>query len=311
MRDEPMWDQPEVHDVYRRWHDVLAKYDGDRMLVAEAWTQTPESMARYIRPDEMSQAFNFSWLLADWSADAFAEVITGTLDCGRARRRHRHLGAQQPRRGAAPHPLRRRRAVGLARARAATLTMLGAARLVVPLPGRGARPGAGRRARRLPAGPVLVPHRRGRPRRLPGAGPVGAATPRRTASARATGQPWIPQPADWAGLTVAAQDADPDSTLSFYRAALAARRYVREQRARGRDDRPRRRRAGVPPRPADRGAQLRHRAGRAARGRGAGRQRPAATARCRPTRRSGCADAGRPGRAGGQSAGGAFSSAAL
>ena len=24
MRDEPMWDQPEVHDVYRRWHDVLA-----------------------------------------------------------------------------------------------------------------------------------------------------------------------------------------------------------------------------------------------------------------------------------------------
>ena len=45
-RDEPMWDQPEVHDVYRRWHEVLAKYDGDRMLVAEAWTQSPESMAR-------------------------------------------------------------------------------------------------------------------------------------------------------------------------------------------------------------------------------------------------------------------------
>ena len=41
LRDEPMWDQPEVHDVYRRWHDVLAEYDGDRMFVAEAWTQTP------------------------------------------------------------------------------------------------------------------------------------------------------------------------------------------------------------------------------------------------------------------------------
>ena len=39
--DEPMWDQPEVHDVYRRWHRVLAEYDGDRMAVAEAWTQTP------------------------------------------------------------------------------------------------------------------------------------------------------------------------------------------------------------------------------------------------------------------------------
>ncbi|WP_341350964.1 DUF3459 domain-containing protein [Nocardioides convexus] len=39
-------------------------------------------------------------------------------------------------------------------------------------------------------------------------------------------QPWIPQPTDWAGLTVAAQQADPDSTLAFYRRALTARRAV-------------------------------------------------------------------------------------
>ena len=32
---------PSVHDVYRRWHRVLADYPGDRMTVAEAWTQTP------------------------------------------------------------------------------------------------------------------------------------------------------------------------------------------------------------------------------------------------------------------------------
>jgi alpha-glucosidase len=37
-------------------------------------------------------------------------------------------------------------------------------------------------------------------------------------------QPWIPQPDDWARLTVAAQQADPDSTLAFYRRALTARR---------------------------------------------------------------------------------------
>ena len=24
LRDEPMWDQPEVHGVYRDWHRVLA-----------------------------------------------------------------------------------------------------------------------------------------------------------------------------------------------------------------------------------------------------------------------------------------------
>ncbi|MGA8846330.1 MAG: alpha-amylase family glycosyl hydrolase, partial [Nocardioides sp.] len=123
LQDEPMWDQPEVHEVYRRWHDVLASYPGDRMNVAEAWTQTPESMALFVRPDEMNQAFNFSWLLADWSAEAFAEVITGTF-------------AALAETDASPtwvlsnHDVVRHvtryggGSAGLARARAATLTML-------------------------------------------------------------------------------------------------------------------------------------------------------------------------------------------
>jgi len=35
---------------------------------------------------------------------------------------------------------------------------------------------------------------------------------------------WLPQPADWAGRTVAAQEADPSSTLALYRRALGVRR---------------------------------------------------------------------------------------
>ena len=66
---------------------VLDKYDGDRMVVAEAWTQTPESMARFVRPDEMSQAFNFSWLLADWSADGLRRGHHRHPRRARARRR--------------------------------------------------------------------------------------------------------------------------------------------------------------------------------------------------------------------------------
>ena len=224
MRDEPMWDQPEVHEVYRRWHDVLAKYDGDRMLVAEAWTQSSESMARFIRPDEMSQAFNFSWLLADWSADAFEEVVTGTLDSvglvgGTAtwvlsnhdvvRHPTRYGGGAQ----------------GLARARAATLTMLG-------LPGssylyQGEELG-------LEQVDVHVDFRQDPSWFRTGeAGRDGCRVPVPWEGDAApygfgpgTGQPWIPQPDDWAGLTVAAQNDDPASTLSFYRAALAARRHV-------------------------------------------------------------------------------------
>ena len=124
-----------------------------------------------------------------------------------------------------------------------------AARLGVPLPGRGARPRAGRRRAR----------RTGRTRR--GSAPArsaataagcrsrGAATRRRTASARGRGQPWIPQPDDWASRS-RRRGADADSTLAFYRAALAARRTLRDdggrrRRAARRRDR---RRAGAPPR---------------------------------------------------------------
>jgi len=37
-------------------------------------------------------------------------------------------------------------------------------------------------------------------------------------------EPWLPQPPDWKGHTVAVQAADKDSVLSLYRAALALRR---------------------------------------------------------------------------------------
>jgi alpha-glucosidase len=39
-----------------------------------------------------------------------------------------------------------------------------------------------------------------------------------------TGHPWIPQPEEYGELTVEKQAADPSSTLAFYRATLAARR---------------------------------------------------------------------------------------
>jgi alpha-glucosidase len=181
-------------------------------------------MAAYVRPDELHQAFNFAWLLAPWSATAFADVVRGTL------------AAITPV-GAAPtwvlsnhdvvrHPTRYGGgARGLARARAATLTMLalpGSAYLYqgeelgleeVDVPPesrqdpywfRTGRPG--RDGARVP-----IPWRGSRPPY--GFGPGTAA-------------PWLPMPDGWAPLTVAAQRKDPGSTWSFYRAALRARRRL-------------------------------------------------------------------------------------
>ena len=88
--------------------------------------------------------------------------------------------------------------VGLARARAATLTMLALPGLGVPLPGRGARPRGGRRRAGVPAGPGVVPHRRRRPRRLPACRSRGAARRPPYGFSPAGTQTWLPMPDDWA-----------------------------------------------------------------------------------------------------------------
>jgi alpha-glucosidase len=75
----PMWDQEGVHEIYQEWRAVLDTYPGGRILVAEAWVQPPERLARYVRPDEMHQAFNFEYLDAPWSADSQRKVIEQSL----------------------------------------------------------------------------------------------------------------------------------------------------------------------------------------------------------------------------------------
>ena len=201
---------------------ILDEAGADRMAVAEAWTQTPESMAAFIRPDELDQTFNFAWLLADWSAEAFAEVITDTLAAVEAvgasptwvlsnhdvvRHVTRYGGGEQ----------------GLARARAATLTML-------------ALPGSSYLYQGEELGLEQVdvaPEDRQDPSYLR-TGEVGrdgcrvpipwSGTEAPYAFGPGSAQPWIPQPADWAPLTVEAQTADAGSTLAFYRDALRTRR---------------------------------------------------------------------------------------
>ena len=208
--------------VYRAWHKVLDEAGPDRMAVAEAWTQTPESTAAFVRPDELDQAFNFAWLLADWSAEAFAEVITSTFEAVEpvgasptwvlsnhdvVRHVTRYGGGEQ----------------GLARARAATLTMLA-------LPGscylyQGEELGLEQvdvapEDRQDPA--YLRTGEVGRDGcRVPI--PWGGDEPPFDFGPGST-QPWIPQPAEWATLTVEAQAERSDSTLAFYKDALRMRR---------------------------------------------------------------------------------------
>jgi alpha-glucosidase len=220
----PMWDQPEVHEVYRAWRRVLDSYDGDRMAVAEAWVPTPAATARYVRPDELQQAFNFHWLQAEWSAREFRDVIELTLDT------FAPVGAPATW-VLANHDVVRPPtrygggATGLARTRAATLAML-------------ALPGSAYlyQGEELGLEQVEVPAEdKQDPEYLNGRGPGrdGCRVPLPWSGDHppygfgpAEGQPWLPQPKDWADLAVQAQSTDPDSTMAFYRRALATRRSL-------------------------------------------------------------------------------------
>ena len=80
-----MWDQPGVHDIYRRWRKVTDSYavdgqDADRILCAEAWVWPTDALAQYVRPDELHQSFNFGFLMSPWIASALRTEITASLE---------------------------------------------------------------------------------------------------------------------------------------------------------------------------------------------------------------------------------------
>jgi alpha-glucosidase len=239
----PYWAQDGVHEIYRDWHEVLAAYDGDRVLCAEAWVEPLAKLARWVRPDEMHQAFNFSYLETPWEAGALRTVIDTSIDAfsgvgapstwvlsNHDVVRHASrlaLSAENPQ-GAGigpsspglPDPV-----VGLRRARAASMLMLG-------LPGsayvyQGEELG-------LPEAIHLPDESRQDPTWFRTDGerygrdgcrvPIPWAANEPAYGFNTTGESWLPQPEDWAPLARDAQQGVDGSTLELYTAALALRR---------------------------------------------------------------------------------------
>ncbi len=82
--DMPMFDQPGVHEIYRRWRQITDSYgvegeDADRILCAEAWVLPIDQLAKYVRGDELHQSFNFGFLMAPWIAKEMRAEITDSL----------------------------------------------------------------------------------------------------------------------------------------------------------------------------------------------------------------------------------------
>jgi alpha-glucosidase len=216
----PYFDQDEVHDIYRSWRKILDSYPGERMAVAEAWAPTPERLARYVAPDELHQAFNFDLLEAPWSAPVMRQTITRCLAAAT------NVGAPATWVLSNHDSQRHLTRYGNGdRARAAALLMLA-------LPGsvylyQGEELG-------LPEVLDLPDGCRQDPRWFRSGGTErgrdGCRVPMPWSGDTApygfsdTGAAWLPSPDGWAPLTAQAQAADPASTLSLYRQALALRR---------------------------------------------------------------------------------------
>jgi alpha-glucosidase len=240
-----MWDQDGVHEIYREWRSVLDEYDGDRALVAEAWVEPLTRLALYVRPDEMHQAFNFSFLTALWDAQVLRTVITESLVANDAVgatttwvlsnhdvvRHPSRLGLPVP--GSKPNGIgaddpQPDAALGLRRARAATLLMLA-------LPGsaylyQGEELGLAEHTtldddeRQDPTWDRSRHTERGRDGcRVPI--PWTATAPAFGFSP--TGSSWLSQPAWFADHALDTQTCVPGSTFEMYRAGLRLRREFR------------------------------------------------------------------------------------
>jgi len=241
-RRPPMWDREEVHEIYREWRRIVDAYDGDRMLVAEAWVTPYSRLARYTRPDELHQAFNFDHCVAPWQAAAQREVLTTSVvgsaavgapatwvlsnhDIVRHASRFGFPPASRGLGGIGPSDPQPDAELGLRRARAATLLMLalpGSAYLYqgeeLGLPEHTSLPGEVRqdptwfRTHQAEIGRdgcrVPIPWAAGAPSY--GFGP--------------SGRTWLPQPEAYGPLARDRQDGVAGSTLEMYRAALRLRR---------------------------------------------------------------------------------------
>ncbi|MFJ6417303.1 glycoside hydrolase family 13 protein [Paeniglutamicibacter sp. NPDC091659] len=244
---DALFDRDGVHEIYTGWRSVLNEYDPPRTAVAEAWVPFTHRRLRYAQPTGLGQAFNFDLLQAPFEPTAFRGIVARCLAEAEAsgasttwvfsnhdvvRHASRYSlpdgtdGAAQDAwllsggREPAGDPAR-----GLRRARAATLFMLG-------LPGsaylyQGEELGLFEAAD-LPRESLQDPTWFRTGNKVKGRDGCRVPLPWNASEENLGfgGSPWLPQPEWFADHAVSAQDGARDSTLEFYRSALAWRRTL-------------------------------------------------------------------------------------
>ena len=243
----PMWFQPEVHPIFRRWRAILESYPGERAMCGEAYVLPLSLMALWVRPDEFNQTFNFRFLDSEWNAatlfaninesfeafDAVGAPSTWVLNNHDVIRHASRFGGSYGRAtasdGIGPSSPQPNAEIGLRKARGATMFMLG-------LPGasyvyQGEELG-------LPEHTTLADEFRQDPTffrtsgervgrdgcRVPLPWEAGAGDAN---GFNQTGEAWLPQPEIYRAYSRDQQDGVAGSTLELYKHALHLRRELR------------------------------------------------------------------------------------
>ena len=213
-------DQPQLHEVYRRWRQIANGYQPDRVLVGEIFE--PRRHSKYIVPDQLHMAFALIHL--PWDATLWRRSIEVS-------RMALHGPGSAPTWTLSNHDVVRPvtrlggGSVGRARVRAALLLLLGLPGQVFLYQGEE----LGLEEVDLPDGarqdPVFF-HSDGRQK-----GRDGCRVPLpwhrgRPNAGFSTAAPWLPMPAGWDRLAVEGQAGSGESVLGHFRRALAARRRL-------------------------------------------------------------------------------------
>lgn len=236
----PYSDRDLLHQIVREWRAVVETYP-DAILVAEAWVESWERLARYLRPDEYHQAFDFEFMECPWDEEAMTAAIeialpaSGSVGSVPTWVLSNHDIVRQATRYALPQTIHAaewlldgERALldverGLRRARAAALLMLG-------LPGsaylyQGEELGLPE-VHDLPVEVLDDPTWPRSAHTIKGRDGCRVPLPWTVAGASfgfGSNGSWLPQPAGWGTFSVESQDGVPGSTLELYRLAVRMR----------------------------------------------------------------------------------------
>jgi alpha-glucosidase len=220
--------QPELHPLYRTWRKILDSYPttvfpGARTAVGEVWYDDPATLRPYLAADELPQVFNFDFILSPWDATSVRAAIDSTYAMSDGSQAPWVLGNHD-----VVRPVTRFGSPAAARSAALVqLALPGSAYVyqgeelglpeVLDIPDSARQDPTFRRTggRRVGRDGCRVPL------------PWSTSGPSFGFSRTPSGQSapaWLPQPTGWGTFSVEAEQDDPASFLSLYKAALGLRR---------------------------------------------------------------------------------------